>query len=201
MRSAKSGAIFLAVALALVLIAIPACKKKVEPTKPDIAGMQRGAEDPKMKELLVDPFPGMNGTPAGALSADEIRGRVVWNLWTGDSYLMWDYLARHGFGTSDLLKVIDSRNRANRFKQFGTINQPGFMTAIKPDEFGLFLDVPRPGDPEGDIDTRLPIDEYTYGRSSGVMGLRVYKNPAFDAKAAAEWKKHIGPDGINHDFY
>jgi len=201
MRSARIGAVVVAIFVGILLLAIPACKKDEPVVKPDMAGMQRYAEDPKMVELKADPFPGMNGTPPGTLTPEEISGRVVWNLWTGDSYLMWDFLAKNGFGTSDLLKVIDSRNRANRFQQFGTINQPGYMSNAKPDQWGLFIDVPNPGDPDGDIDKKYNIDAYTYGRSSGVMGLRIYPNPEFDAAAQADWKKHIAADGINHDYY
>jgi hypothetical protein len=188
--------------LAVVLAAALACKheEKKEVTV-DVAGMKRYGEDPKWKELLVDPFPGMDGIPAGALTAEEIRGRNVWNLWSGDTYLMWDFLAKNGFGTSDLIKIVDSRNRATRFQTFGTINQPGFTASSKPDEYGLFIDTPKPGDPEGDIDTRYAIDAGTYGRSSGVVGLRIFPNPAFNEVARAEWKKHIAADGINHDYY
>jgi mono/diheme cytochrome c family protein len=154
--------------------------------------------DPKFKETLVDVFPGMDG-PNLDLTAEDIRGRIVWNLWSGDGYRMWDYLAKNGFGTSDLLKTIDSRGRATRFKRLGVINQPGFARAAKPDEYGLFLDVPKEGDADGRIDEK--IDAYTYGRSSGVVGLRIYRNPEFDAAAEAEWRKHIAADGVNHDYY
>jgi hypothetical protein len=201
MPKARPG-VLVSLAVSMLLVVTFACTRYT-PAPADMPGMQRYAEDPKMRELLADPFPGMNGIPAGQLTADEIRGRVVWNLWTGDSWKMWDYLAKHGFGTSDLLKVLDSRSRTGRFKKFGTINQPGYMTATTPDQWGLMLDVPRPGDPEGDIDSRLNIDPYTYGRSSGVMGLRIFDNPEFvkSQKAQDDWKKHIAADGINHDYY
>ena len=112
---------------------------------------------------------------------------------------MWDYLAQHGFGTADLLKTIDSRRRLHRFAEIGIINQPGFQTASGPNAYGIFIDQPKPGDPDGQIDSR--IDDYTYGRSSGVVGLRIRDNPKFDAAAKAEWMKHVSTDGINHDFY
>jgi len=175
-----------------------ACKPMV--VTPNPSPRERYVHDANMKETLVDIFPGMDG-PGLSLTPDEIRGRMMWNLWTGDSYLMWDYLAQHGFGTCDLLKTIDSRGRSSRFKRIGIMNQPGFQTAAKPDQYGLFLDVPRPGDPDGEIDSKTPIDSYTYGRSSGVVGLRVYDNPKFDTAARAEWMRHVHADGINHDFY
>jgi hypothetical protein len=154
------------------------------------------------KETAVDVFPGMDGITLDPSKADEkeaLRGRIVWNLWVGDSGLMWDYLSQHGFGTADLIKTIDSRRHARRFQEMGIINQPGFQQAAKPDPYGLFIDVPNPSDPAGKIDEQ--VDYATYGRSSGVIGLRLSDNPKFDAAAKVEWMKHVGPDGVNHDFY
>jgi mono/diheme cytochrome c family protein len=157
---------------------------------------------PEWKETEVDVFPGMDGVTLDPSKPDQkeaLRGRIVWNLWVGDSWKMWDYLAQHGFGTADLLKTVDSRRRPTRFQEIGIINQPGFLQATKPDPYGLFLDVPNPNDPAGHIDEK--VDYETYGRSSGVIGLRVRDNPNFQGAAKTEWMKHVGPDGVNHDFY
>jgi len=183
--------------VALIVAAALSCTKD-EPTQPVTGSASVPVTNPKWVETKEDVFPGMDG-PNLNLDAEDIRGRVVWNLWVGDSGLMWDYLAQHGFGTADLLKAIDSRRRVHRFAEIGIINQPGFQTASKPDQYGLFIDEPRPGDADGQIDSK--IDYYTYGRSSGVVGLRLSDNPNFNAAAKAEWMKHVGPDGINHDFY
>jgi hypothetical protein len=153
-------------------------------------------------ETSVDVFPGMDGItldPGIPAQRQALRGRIVWNLWVGDSGLMWDWLAQNGFGTADLLKTVDSRRHDSRFRDIGIINQPGFMQASRPDLYGLFIDVPNPDDPAGRIDQA--VDYATYGRSSGVIGLRLSDNPSFDAAARAEWMKHIGSDGVNHDFY
>jgi hypothetical protein len=153
-------------------------------------------------ETSVDVFPGMDGItldPNIPEQKEALRGRIVWNLWVGDSGLMWDWLSQNGFGTADLLKTIDSRRHNTRFRDIGIINQPGFMESSKPDQYGLFIDVPNPNDPAGKIDQ--VVDYNTYGRSSGVIGLRLSKNPAFDAAAEKEWMKHIASDGVNHDFY
>jgi mono/diheme cytochrome c family protein len=149
-------------------------------------------------DVTVDPFPGMDG-PNLQLTAQELRGRILWNLWSGDNAGFWNRIAQTGFGTSDLLKVIDSRRRATRFAVIGIMNQPGFMSASKPDDLGLFLDVPKPNDRDGAIDSH--IDAATYGRSSGVVGLRLFPNPDFDDAAHAAWKTHVAADGINHDYY
>lgn len=135
------------------------------------------------KEVEFDPFPGMDFQGRNVpLSADDLKGRIVWNLWSGDNGGFWDYLATHGFGTSDLLKVV-THQRGERFEKYGLFNQPGYMRPAQPDQYGLFVDVPR----EAKYDFDSKIDTYTYGRSSGVMGLRLFPNPWFDAAAKAKW--------------
>jgi hypothetical protein len=135
-------------------------------------------------DVAFDPFPGMDG-PNLQLTEAELRGRILWNLWSGDNAGFWNYISQNGFGTSDLLKTIDSRRRATRFAAMGLINQPGFESATKPDQFGLWLDIPKPGDPDAARDAQ--IDVATYGRASGVVGLRLFPNAAFDAAAQKRW--------------
>ncbi|HEY6322439.1 MAG TPA: hypothetical protein VJA16_12860 [Thermoanaerobaculia bacterium] len=135
------------------------------------------------KEVGFDPFPGMDFQGRDVkLSDDDVKGRVIWNLWTGDNASFWDWLSTHGFGTADLLKVVTSP-RDRRFEKYGLFNQPGFMRPAQPDLDGLYVDVPR--EPRYDLDSR--IDTRTYGRSSGIMGLRLFPNPKFDATAKAKW--------------
>lgn len=69
--------------------------------------------------------------------------------------------------------------RDTRFSYLGLMNEPGFVTATKPDQFGLCLDE-RVAPPE-------PFDEKVYGRASGILGLRIYPNPNFDEAAAKHW--------------
>jgi hypothetical protein len=187
------------VGILVVLIGLAACpeKKDDKPALPTTA--KEYLHDPKMVELKEDVFPGMDGPNLG-LTEDDIRGRVVWNVWCGDSGGFWNFLSQNGFGTSDLLKTIDSRGRGTRFSKIGIMNQPGFQKAEKADQYGLFIDVPKPGDPDGTIDSK--IDAYTYGRSSGVVGLRLFPNPDFKGAAVTDWNNHVSKsDGINHDYY
>lgn len=135
------------------------------------------------KEVGFDPFPGMDFQGRDVtLSDDDVKGRVIWNLWSGDNASFWDWLSTHGFGTADLLKVVTSP-RDRRFEKYGLFNQPGFVRPAQPDPYGLYVDVPR--EPRYDLDSRL--DTRTYGRSSGIMGLRLFPNPKFDAAAKAKW--------------
>ena len=181
---------------ALVILIAVACRPPVAPEP--AAGTARFAPQPaSWKETVVDVFPGMDGVTLDPANPDEklaLRGRIVWNLWVGDSGLMWDWLAQHGFGTADLLKTIDSRLRPERFQTIGIINQPGFRRAMRPDQYGLFIDVPDPDDPAGRIDQQ--VDYATYGRSSGVIGLRISDNPRFDATATAQLLERAGASAV-----
>ena len=152
----------------IALLCLACASGPVEPTWPTVA----------FKEVTVDVFPGMStqGRPV-QFTKEQLAGRVLWNLWSGDNAGFWNWMVKHGLGTSDLLKVV-TWPRAERFEKFGIMNQPGFTPPVKADEFGLVIDVPA----EGRYDIDRHIDAATYGRSSGVMGLRLFPNPKFDPK-------------------
>lgn len=146
-----------------------------------------GADFP---QASVDYFAGMDD--GVELTADEVRGRNTWLMWTGGDQAFWDYLARRSFGTFDLLKVLDSRNRPARFTTYGLMNEPGFKQAAAPDRFGLWLDEPertQDGADARDYRETFSKEDFlrTYGRASGVVGLRLFPNPDFDAAAQARW--------------
>ena len=124
-----------------------------------------------------DSFHDMDG--GIALTADEVKGRNTWMLWTAGNEAFWDYMANHSFGSFDLLKVLDSRGRGRRFQVYGLMNDPGFRQAGRPDSSGLWLDE-RTAPPE-------PFDAEIYGRPSGIVGLRLYPNPGFTGAARAQW--------------
>ncbi len=131
-------------------------------------------------ETATNLFHDMDG--GVALSPDEIKGRNTWMLWTADNNQFWDWIARFGFGSTDLLKMIDSRQRGVRFKEMGLMNQPGYQKGAKGDEFGLWLDQPTSGGGEpADIDPKV------YGRATGILGLRLFPNPDFDEAAKKRW--------------
>jgi hypothetical protein len=112
------------------------------------------------------------------LTDDETKGRNTWLLWTAGDQTFWDRMALQGFGLSDLLKTIDSRQRRARFQDMGLVNQPGFDSTTQPDEYGLWLDT----GPQED-----GVDPAVYGKPSGVVGLRIYPNPKFDTAARQRW--------------
>ncbi|MEO7597914.1 MAG: hypothetical protein ABIV50_03210 [Opitutus sp.] len=122
-------------------------------------------------ELAVDVFKEFDG--GITLTEDEIKGRNTWNLWCGGDEQFWDRMSRESFGLMDLLKTIDSRNRSTRFREMGLINQPGYKTASKPDEYGMWLD-------EAVTPESSAIDPKVYGRATGIMGFRLFPNPDFN---------------------
>ncbi|MDG3003923.1 hypothetical protein [Paludisphaera mucosa] len=78
------------------------------------------------------------------LSVSEAIGRNTWMSWCSGNEGFWDWLANNSFGASDLLKLLDSRNRATVFRDAGIINEPEMMRTGAPEatDFGLWLNVP-----------------------------------------------------------
>jgi len=141
----------------------------------DDAGGRKPADFP---ELAADVFQPMDG--GITLNPDQIKGRNTWNLWCGGDEQFWNRMSQESFGLIDMLKTIDSRNRATRFKDMGLINAPGYRQATKPDEYGMWID--EAVEPESSA-----IDPNVYGRSTGIMGFRLFPNPDFDEAAKKKW--------------
>ncbi|MGA2597169.1 MAG: hypothetical protein ABSH09_09290 [Bryobacteraceae bacterium] len=161
-----------------------------------------------------DFFHDMDRTKDGPLqlTASQIQGRNMWLVWTGGDDRLWDTLNWKSYGIFDLLKTISSNpslkfGRHNRWEYLGLVNEPCFEEAKEgdPDRFGLWLDKRIPGcdprfdgkDPFAD-ETKYPGVKYLhrgevmpvgsfYGYPTGIVGLRLFPNPYFDAKAKAKW--------------
>jgi len=147
------------------------------------------------------------------LTADEIKGRNMWNVWSGGNDRLWNHMTEYTFGAFDLLKIISSHPslgyaRTNRWNYLGLVNEPCFDSPKGPskDRYGLWLDargkdcgadpfeneakypgvsIGARGKPLGNGATH-PVGSF-YGYASGVMGLRLFPNPDFDEKAAKAW--------------
>jgi hypothetical protein len=141
------------------------------------------------------------------LTPDEVKGRNTWLVWSGGDDRFWDGMTASTFGGFDLLKIIaydpsKKIDRDWRWNWLGVINEPCFDAPTAPDQtrFGLLLDTRRadcPLDPFADeskypgvkIGARgatVPVGSY-YGYPSGIIGLRLFPNPNFDAAAAKHW--------------
>ena len=152
-----------------------------------------------------DYFQGMDG--GVALTADEIKGRNTWIVWTGGDDAFWDRVTLYTFGNFDLLKTLSSYpgqkfSRDNRWTYLGLINEPCFTKATgpNPQRNGLWLDMRSPNCPADPFENEqkypgvaigargktVPVGSQ-YGYATGVVGLRLFPNPAFDAEAAKKW--------------
>ena len=173
----KISGIAVAGSCALVFcLAFAGCKK----TEPIDEAKAAGLTTADFPQITADVFKPMDG--GVELSPEEIMGRNTWNLWSAGNQHFWNGVAQDSYGLMDLLKTLDNRKcaRGERFKTLGLVNEPGFRAATKPDEFGLWLDEQVEPEPAG-------IDEKVYGKSSGVLGFRLFPNPEFNAEARNKW--------------
>lgn len=114
-----------------------------------------------------------------ALTPLEREGRNTWYFWTGGGERFWRQVAGITHGITDLLQYVDSRRRPERFRTMGVLNDPDCTAATQPDEFGLWMDTCKPVAIPG-----IPSE------SSGVVGLRKFRNPKFD-KFTWDVKKYV----------
>src|SRR2546423_6493357 len=121
----------------LCLMMVSGCRKSESARNYDEAKAQ-GKTVADYPELALDVFKEMDG--GVQLTEDEIKGRNTWLLWTAGNEAFWDYMAQHSYGLTDLLKTLDTRQRATRFREMGLVNEPGFRQASKPDQYGVWLD-------------------------------------------------------------
>jgi hypothetical protein len=110
-------------------------------------------------------------------------GMDTWHWWCGvDNPQFWRKMAvlTGGKGPTttgahiDLLRLLHTTPRAERWEKIGLINDPDTVPADKPDQYGLMLDRMKDGS--------LTWDPEVFGYSSGVIGLQLFTNKQFDAK-------------------
>jgi hypothetical protein len=172
---------------------------------------QAGRDAASFPQASEDYFHDMDG--GLALSAEEIKGRNMWLVWTGGNDRFWDSMTSYTFGALDLLKIVSSHpkldfSRDRRWSYLGLVNEPCFEgpKEADPKRFGLWLDVRSKGCPPDPFENEteypgvkigargksigngvtLPVGSY-FGYASGISGLRLFPNPAFDEKAAKAW--------------
>lgn len=185
----------IAMLASVCLAALFGCRGQVPPDEAAASGI--GVSDEAAEERFPmatrDFFAGMDGTDDLRLSdkyptritltAEEIKGRNAWMMWTGGNEAFWDWLSRYGYGSIDLLQVVDSADRSDRFQRAGLIPEPGMRPPTKEEtekSFGVRYDRP--------IDPAAPMpDASVYGYSSGIVGLRLFPNPEFKGRAKSKW--------------
>ncbi|RZL87868.1 MAG: hypothetical protein EOP82_24940 [Variovorax sp.] len=190
---------------------LAACFKAPQPGDVFDEAKLAGRDASSFPHASEDYFRDMDG--GVALTPEEIKGRNMWLVWSGGNDRFWTQMTDYTFGAFDLLKVVSSHptlgySRANRWEYLGLVNEPCFQPAAGPDKSrrGLWLDVRSKdcaldpfeneskypgvaigsrGKPLGDGTTQ-PVGSF-YGWGTGISGLRLFPNPAFDEKAAKEW--------------
>lgn len=194
---------------------MPGCSHEPQPGHVQDEAKQACRTAASFPQSSIDYFHDMDG--GVKLSPDEIKGRNMWLVWTGGNDRFWDRMTQYTFGAFDMLKMISTNpklglefKRSNRWQYLGVLNEPCFKEATGPDKnrYGLWLDVrirskDCPPDPFEDETrypgvkigsrgqrfsdgTTFPVGSY-YGYATGVIGLRLFPNPAFDEKAAKAW--------------
>ena len=109
-------------------------------------------------------------------------GMDTWHWWCGvDNPGFWREMAKltskkENVLTAriDLLRMLHTVPRSERWEKIGLINDPDCVAAEKPDQYGLRIDRMKDG--------TLTWDPDVFGFSSGVVGLQLFKNKNFDAK-------------------
>lgn len=167
------------------------------------------------EEVAAALAPYLPGISPGDATAATVKGRNNWIVWTGGNDRFWDDFAQESIGFTDFLRVLSNHprqrkndgyggqfSRDNRWQYFGLVNEPCFEKGTGPreDRYGLWLDVRSddcPADPFeseekypgvkiGARGKNIPVGSY-YGYASGIVGLRLFPNPAFDEAAEQRW--------------
>ena len=201
MNSRRFSLVFLVLVLAL---GTASCGKiRSEPGTVKDEALTVGRMAPSFAAADEDYFKDMDG--ALELTTNEIKGRNNWIVWTGGNDRFWDHLVSKSFGAVDLLKILSSHpsikhlNRDSRWQYLGVVNEPCFdkPKEARKDRYGLWLDTRRtdcsadpfenekkyPGVAIGSRGKNMPVGSY-YGYATGIVGLRLFPNPAFDEAAA-----------------
>ena len=112
-----------------VILAASGCGKgSPEPGSVKDEALTVGRTAESLPAADEDYFKDMDG--AVELTANEVRGRNNWIVWTGGNDRFWDDLSyKYSFGTIDLLKTISSHSsskhgRHDRWMSLGVVNEP-----------------------------------------------------------------------------
>ena len=81
-------------------------KKSPEPGTVKDEALTVGRNTESFPAADEDYFKAMDG--AVELTANEIKGRNNWIVWTGGNDRFWDHLVAKSFGVVDLLKIVSS---------------------------------------------------------------------------------------------
>jgi len=195
------------VVLSACVVMAPSCDNRPRSGEVLDEAKKMGRSPASFPAADEDYFRRMDG--GDSLTTEEVRGRNTWNVWTGGNDRFWDTITINSFGSVDLLKTLSSHpslkfSRSTRWNHLGLVNEPCFEKPTGPDpaRYGLWLDkrisspdcpsdpfeneTKYPGVRIGARGKNMPVGSF-YGWGTGILGLRLFPNPAFDEKAAAKW--------------
>jgi len=203
----------------LILLLLTGCSRSPQPGQVQDEAKLAGRSASSFPAADEDYFHDMDG--GITLTGDEIKGRDMWLVWTGGNDRFWDHMSVASVGTLDFLKTVSSYpnlkfSRANRWNYLGLVNEPCFEKATGPDpqHYSLWLDKRRPDCPADPFENEgkypgvkigargknIPVASY-YGYATGIVGLRLFPNPAFDEASAKKWdaKRFYEDSGYYND--
>ena len=213
-RARVISLLFPVIAAAGVWLLVLACSSNPAVTELVDEALKSGRDASTFPAADEDYFHDMDG--AVALTPEEIKGRNTWIVWTAGDDRLWDEIGVKAVGALDFLRTLSSykdpsdpgkslkNRRSNRWEYLGLINEPCFREADgpNPQRHGLWLDL-RVTSPECSPDPFENEQKYPgvalggrgktiergsfYGYATGVVGLRLFPNPNFDAQAAKDW--------------
>jgi hypothetical protein len=103
-------------------------------------------------------------------------GLATWLLFADEDGEFFRVSQKKTWNGQNMLRVIDSRGRDDRFERTGLLNDPDCAKSTSRDQFGFYID----------SCSRDPF-------SSGIIGLRLRPNPDFDM---AKWRA-LGNGDVN----
>src|SRR5215831_11335730 len=213
-RSSKLWILLFVLILAAIIVWSFFWNRGPRPGEVKDEALQVGRDASSFKAADEPYFQDMDG--GVQLDPIEVQGRNTWIVWTAGNDRLWDQLIYNSAGALDFLKVLSSSpslppmlGRDHRWEYLGLVNDPCFEKATGPDptRWGLWLDKrrsdcqPDPFESEqkypgvkigargtavGPKGEKLDVGSY-YGYETGIVGMRLFPNPRFDAKAAARW--------------
>jgi hypothetical protein len=104
-RSLQFWRSLFAILIAICCLALQNCARKTSTVirdEPLIAGRDAGSFTPADEDYFKDMDGGI------ALTPEEVKGRNMWNVWTGGNDKFWDTISRSSVGTVDFLKTLSS---------------------------------------------------------------------------------------------
>ncbi len=146
------------------------------------------AEEPAENDIFYGP-PGY-GYAGEPLTAEERLGQLTWYHWTAGSQHFWRRLAYATEGRIELLRLLATAPRHERFRRLGVMNDPDYQAASREDaenDYGLPLDVPKKKPATPQEKARWENEKKLYGEPTGIIGLRKFPNPRFTEEARKKW--------------